>query len=122
MPSKNFIDFSHFSFKNLQHSWRKVVSTAVLNGIPTPAFSSALAFYDGLRTERLPANLLQVYTNSVYISLLTFILCRHKEICLELINMNFQVILESLLTPTGPEPEEMQLHQHIKYKIPHHRI
>jgi 6-phosphogluconate dehydrogenase len=42
-----------------QESWRKVVATAVANGIPAPALSSALAYYDGYRTERLPANLLQ---------------------------------------------------------------
>ncbi|GAB1607337.1 6-phosphogluconate dehydrogenase, decarboxylating-like isoform X1 [Argonauta hians] len=42
-----------------QDSWRNVVSTAILNGIPTPAFSSALAFYDGYRTSHLPANLIQ---------------------------------------------------------------
>ncbi|MHC4753546.1 MAG: decarboxylating NADP(+)-dependent phosphogluconate dehydrogenase [Planctomycetota bacterium] len=42
-----------------QASWRKVVSAAVANGIPVPAFSTALAFYDGYRNERLPANLLQ---------------------------------------------------------------
>jgi len=42
-----------------QDSWRNVVSNAVLSGIPVPAFSCALAFYDGLRTEKLPANLLQ---------------------------------------------------------------
>jgi 6-phosphogluconate dehydrogenase len=42
-----------------QESWRKAVIHAVGMGIPTPAFSTALAFYDGYRTERLPANLLQ---------------------------------------------------------------
>ncbi|MFQ5795122.1 MAG: decarboxylating NADP(+)-dependent phosphogluconate dehydrogenase [Candidatus Bipolaricaulia bacterium] len=42
-----------------QSSWRKVVTTAVEMGIPMPAISSALAFYDGYRSERLPANLLQ---------------------------------------------------------------
>uniref|UniRef100_A0A0L8GMK9 6-phosphogluconate dehydrogenase, decarboxylating n=1 Tax=Octopus bimaculoides TaxID=37653 RepID=A0A0L8GMK9_OCTBM len=40
-------------------SWRHVVSTAVASGIPTTAFSSALAFYDGYRTSHLPANLIQ---------------------------------------------------------------
>ncbi len=40
-------------------AWRDVVSTAVSLGIPVPAMSSALAFYDGYRRERLPANLLQ---------------------------------------------------------------
>lgn len=42
-----------------QRSWRTVVAMAAKKGIPVPAFSTALAFYDGYRTERLPANLLQ---------------------------------------------------------------
>jgi len=42
-----------------QGAWRNVVATAVHLGIPVPAFSSALAYYDGYRSERLPANLLQ---------------------------------------------------------------
>jgi len=42
-----------------QESWRRVVSHAALAGTPLPAFSTALAFYDGYRTGRLPANLLQ---------------------------------------------------------------
>ena len=42
-----------------QASWRKTVATAVHAGIPLPAMSSALAFYDAYRTEKLPANLLQ---------------------------------------------------------------
>ena len=40
-------------------SWRKALIHAIEIGVPTPAFSTALAFYDGYRTERLPANLLQ---------------------------------------------------------------
>jgi 6-phosphogluconate dehydrogenase len=40
-------------------SWRNVVAAAAKKGIPIPALSTALAFYDGYRTERLPANLLQ---------------------------------------------------------------
>ena len=43
----------------VQKGWRRVISTAVKAGIPVPAMSSALAFYDGYRSERLPANLLQ---------------------------------------------------------------
>jgi 6-phosphogluconate dehydrogenase len=39
--------------------WRKAVIFGIEMGIPTPAFSSALAYYDGYRSERLPANLLQ---------------------------------------------------------------
>ena len=42
-----------------QRNWRKVVSDAVLAGIPTPAFSSSLAYFDSYRSARLPANLLQ---------------------------------------------------------------
>ena len=40
-------------------AWRKVVITAVQLGIPVPAFTSALSYYDGYRRDRLPANLLQ---------------------------------------------------------------
>ncbi len=39
--------------------WRNVVASAILHGIPMPAFSSALSYFDGYRSERLPANLLQ---------------------------------------------------------------
>ncbi|MBN2347238.1 MAG: decarboxylating NADP(+)-dependent phosphogluconate dehydrogenase [Bacteroidales bacterium] len=42
-----------------QEGWRNVVATAALNGISVPAFSTALAYFDGYRSERLPANLLQ---------------------------------------------------------------
>lgn len=45
--------------KDAQQSWRRVVSHAVINGIPAPALTSALSYYDGYRCERLPANLLQ---------------------------------------------------------------
>jgi 6-phosphogluconate dehydrogenase len=47
------------ALKNAQDSWRLVVSTAVQLGIPVPAFASSLAYYDGYRRERLPANLIQ---------------------------------------------------------------
>ncbi len=42
-----------------QHGWRRVVAAGATDGIPLPAMSSALAYYDGYRTARLPANLLQ---------------------------------------------------------------
>ncbi|MGA2071730.1 MAG: decarboxylating NADP(+)-dependent phosphogluconate dehydrogenase, partial [Sedimentisphaerales bacterium] len=42
-----------------QASWRRVVTTAVKLGIPIPAISAAMAYYDGYRHDRLPANLLQ---------------------------------------------------------------
>jgi len=40
-------------------AWRRVVAGAASNGIPAPAFSSSLAYYDGIRAERLPAALIQ---------------------------------------------------------------
>lgn len=42
-----------------QEGWRKVVATALVNGIPVPAFTTALNYYDGYRSARLPANMLQ---------------------------------------------------------------
>jgi 6-phosphogluconate dehydrogenase len=45
--------------QSAQESWRSVCSTALENGIPIPALSSALCYFDGFRCERLPANLLQ---------------------------------------------------------------
>lgn len=45
--------------KKAQGAWRRVIQTAVKLGIPTPTLSSALNYYDGYRSERLPANLLQ---------------------------------------------------------------
>lgn len=40
-------------------AWRRVVAQAAMAGVPTPAFSSSLAYYDGVRAQRLPANLIQ---------------------------------------------------------------
>lgn len=51
--------FFESAVENAQSSWRRVVATAATLGIPMPAISSALAYFDGYRTERLPANLLQ---------------------------------------------------------------
>ncbi len=44
---------------NYQPAWRRAILQAIQYGVPMPAFATALAFYDGYRTERLPANLLQ---------------------------------------------------------------
>ncbi len=52
-------DFFKEQVMGAQEGWRRVVATAAYNGIPVPAFSTALGYYDGYRTERLPANLLQ---------------------------------------------------------------
>jgi 6-phosphogluconate dehydrogenase len=58
---KNLL-FDAFFMKELKKAvpgWRKAALVAIEHGIPTPCFSSSLAFFDGLRSERLPANLLQ---------------------------------------------------------------
>ena len=52
-------DFFSSAINQYQSSWRKALAHAVELGVSTPAFSTALAFFDGYRTERLPANLLQ---------------------------------------------------------------
>ncbi|KAA8644377.1 hypothetical protein EYZ11_001371 [Aspergillus tanneri] len=54
-----FDDFFNKAIHKAQNGWRNVVSKAALWGIPSPAFSTALSFYDGYRTRDLPANLLQ---------------------------------------------------------------
>ena len=52
-------EFFEAAIRQAQGAWRRVVSTATMLGIPMPAISSALAYYDGYRSGRLPANLLQ---------------------------------------------------------------
>jgi 6-phosphogluconate dehydrogenase len=52
-------DFFTAAINRYQSGWRKALIHAISLGIPTPAFSTALAFYDGYRTQRLPANLVQ---------------------------------------------------------------
>jgi len=58
---ENLLLDSFFSsaINQYQSSWRKALGHAIELGVPTPAFSTALAFFDGYRTGRLPANLLQ---------------------------------------------------------------
>jgi 6-phosphogluconate dehydrogenase len=60
-PPKNLLLAPYFraAARKAQTSWRNVVATAARLGIPAPAFAAALAYYDGYRSERLPANLLQ---------------------------------------------------------------
>ncbi|WEG10679.1 NADP-dependent phosphogluconate dehydrogenase [Microbacterium horticulturae] len=47
------------ALERAQDAWRRIVATAAAAGIPSPAFSSSLAYYDGLRADRLPAALIQ---------------------------------------------------------------
>ncbi|MGB1110349.1 MAG: NADP-dependent phosphogluconate dehydrogenase, partial [Gammaproteobacteria bacterium] len=52
-------DFFADAVRAAEAGWRRTVMLGVELGIPMPAFSSALAFYDGYRSARLPANLIQ---------------------------------------------------------------
>lgn len=52
-------DFFRAAIQQAQGGWRKVVAKAAELGVPTPAFASALSYFDGYRSARLPANLLQ---------------------------------------------------------------
>ncbi|CAD6566596.1 MAG: phosphogluconate dehydrogenase (decarboxylating) gnd1 [Cyphobasidiales sp. Tagirdzhanova-0007] len=54
-----FDDFFNNAIHKAQPGWRRIIAQAACWGIPTPAFSTALSFFDGYRTERLPASLLQ---------------------------------------------------------------
>jgi 6-phosphogluconate dehydrogenase len=52
-------DYFRQAVSDGQESWRQVVAGAARHGVPAPGFASALAYYDGLRAERLPAALIQ---------------------------------------------------------------
>jgi 6-phosphogluconate dehydrogenase len=52
-------DFFRTTIADCEAAWREVIAQAIMAGIPVPAFSSALAYYDGYRSACLPANLLQ---------------------------------------------------------------
>ena len=62
-------EFFRDAIHRCQGAWRDVISKAVECGIPTPAFSTALAFYDGYRAQRSPANLIQVLGKFLELSL-----------------------------------------------------
>lgn len=59
LPSLLLDPFFAQAIGKYQGSWKLVLAEAIMLGIPMPAFSSALAFFDGFRSARLPANLLQ---------------------------------------------------------------
>ncbi|KAI0036657.1 6-phosphogluconate dehydrogenase [Vararia minispora EC-137] len=59
LESLLFHSFFKDAITKAQPGWRRVIAQAVLWGIPTPAFSTALAFFDGYRSEIVPANLIQ---------------------------------------------------------------
>ena len=59
LPNLLFDPYFKGEIEASQAAWRRVIAFAVQRGNPVPAMSSALAFYDGYRHERLPANLIQ---------------------------------------------------------------
>jgi 6-phosphogluconate dehydrogenase len=59
LPTMMLAPYFVEGLENAQESWRRVIRTAIEIGVPTPAFSSSLAYYDGYRRERSPANLIQ---------------------------------------------------------------
>jgi 6-phosphogluconate dehydrogenase len=59
LPSLLLAPYFRDAVASAQDAWRRVVRAAVELGVPVPAFSSALAYYDGYRRERTPANLIQ---------------------------------------------------------------
>jgi 6-phosphogluconate dehydrogenase len=59
LPNLLLAPYFNEAIRNTQDNWRRVISEAVRLGVPIPAFASALAYYDGYRRERLPANLIQ---------------------------------------------------------------
>ena len=59
LPNLLLAPFFRDKIATAEKGWRGVVAAAVLNGIPVPALSAGLSYFDGYRSERLPANLLQ---------------------------------------------------------------
>lgn len=85
-----FDDFFNKAIHNAQEGWRRAVAQAMLWGIPTPAFSTALAFFDGYRTANLPANILQaqrdLFGAHTYVRRLAVCLpmCSPRHACLQI--------------------------------------
>jgi 6-phosphogluconate dehydrogenase len=59
LPNLLLADYFSTAIAKADAGWRKAIILGIEQGIPTPALSSALAYYDGYRSARLPANLLQ---------------------------------------------------------------
>jgi 6-phosphogluconate dehydrogenase len=59
LPHLAFAPFFRDLLNRAEAPWRQVISAAVIGGVPVPAFSASLAYFDSLRAARLPANLLQ---------------------------------------------------------------
>ena len=58
-PNLLLVDYFRDAVADAQDSWRRVISHSIDIGVPVPAFTSSLAYYDGYRRERGPASLIQ---------------------------------------------------------------
>ncbi|MFV0365508.1 MAG: decarboxylating NADP(+)-dependent phosphogluconate dehydrogenase [Mangrovibacterium sp.] len=59
LPNLLLSSFFKDKVESAQEGWRRVCTTAIMNGVPAPALTAALSYFDGFRSEQLPANLLQ---------------------------------------------------------------
>ncbi len=59
LPNLLLSPYFQEKIESCQAAWRRVMATAITNGVPAPAMTAALSYFDGYRTARLPANLLQ---------------------------------------------------------------
>ena len=117
-------DFFRRAVADCQDSWRSVVATAAHQGIPVPAFSTALSFYDAYRSQRLPANLIQVMIVSILPFLQIFnneraMFFRLSAITLALTLSSFWINLELSTMLTGPATEVEHRLPLTKPKIDH---
>ena len=90
LPNLLLDSYFNKSIENTQSNWRKTVAKAIELGIPVPAMSSALSFYDGYRTARLLPTC-----------------CRHREITLVHTLTKDSTSQASVFIPTGPVKAEM---------------
>jgi hypothetical protein len=118
-------DFFRQAVGTCQESWRDVIATAAQYGVPVPAFSTALSFYDAYRCQRLPANLIQVHfyslfpqRNSLTITS-TFIVMNSRLSAITLAHtpMSCWISQVCFTTQTGPVTEEGLLLLHTKPKL-----
>src|SRR5690606_40397430 len=75
------ISYFNKTIQAAQDNWRKVVALAAEHGIPAPTFASSLAYYDGYRSARLPANLDRKSTrlNSSHVKISYAVFCLKKK-------------------------------------------
>lgn len=88
--------FSSVAVHKAQPGWRRIIAQAVLWGTPAPAFSTALAFFDGYRSEIVPANLIQAQVR----------VTRLRDAIFQLTRGFFESVTTSVHTPSVSSPEK----------------